>query len=114
MTVPPEDDRLPLNAAPLPESQGVPQALIDRWYGLDSTAYLTLKLTRQDLDLLFAAIDKTLVSQEHFRQAMMSWTSGDVDLANERNHLAAHTSIEARNALRGLFSAIMASAEVGE
>ncbi|QIE54963.1 hypothetical protein G5B40_05555 [Pikeienuella piscinae] len=100
-----------LDYPPLPEPKFIPKAIIDKWAAIDPDKYLALKLTRTDLDLLFATINQSIMAQEHFRQAMISWTAGDLASANNQSHLAAHKTVEAQNALRSLFTAIMAGAE---
>lgn len=104
--MPPRDD-LP----PLPDSFFIPQATIDRWFGIPPDHRVELSITRGELDQLFFAISKSVNAQSQFRQSMISWTQGNLDAANRLNRLAAQQEIESLNALRMFFNAVMAGAK---
>lgn len=104
--IPPKDDM-----PPLPESLPIPQKLVEHWLSMPASQQVALSVTRGEMDQLFNSINKLIIAQSHFRQAMIHWTSGELEKANKENHVAAHLEIESQNALRSFFAAIMAGAK---
>lgn len=89
----------------------IPRATIDRWLALPPDGYLAVRMTRRDLDHFFQSFDKLLFAQAQFQQAMIVWTNGQTDVANNLSENANRSLEAAQNNFRQFFGALMASAE---
>lgn len=107
-----EQPSLPLT--PPPEVYSIPRQIIDRWTGVQPEAYVTINLTRQDLDHLFFGFTKCLQAQGALQACIIEWSHGRIDPANVALSRAQALLTESQNEWRKLFTAIMSSAqEVG-
>jgi hypothetical protein len=100
----------PISLPPLPEEYSIPLQLIESWLQIPEHKYVSPNLTRADLDSLFNCIDKSLKAQANFQNAMVAWTSGNIEESNRLNHDARRLMLESSSAIRRFFAAIMASA----
>ena len=97
----------------LPQSYAIPVQLIETWLRISPADYVNVRLTRGDWDNLFIAINKLVDTQVHLQGCWLHWTNGNVSAANVSFHESQRTTIEAQNALRSYFAAVMASATQG-
>lgn len=95
---------------PLPTTHNIPKSLIDQWVEIPITEEVHVSLTRADLDGLFFTINNIVTSQAQVQEALVRYSNGDLDGANEQMDLSRRTNIEALNALRGLYTSLFASA----
>lgn len=95
---------------PLPESFGIPPALIEDWLTIPSQNPITAELRRGDLDNFYNSINRCIEAQYTFQDCMIDFTAGRVDAANGKLRTSQRKLIEAQNALRQFMASIMASA----
>lgn len=95
---------------PLPESFGIPAALVEDWLAIPHAAPVSPQLRRGDLDQFYSSISRCIDAQYTFQDCMIDFTNGRLDDANAKLRTSQRKLIEAQNALRQLMASIMASA----
>ena len=102
-----------MNEVPaLPTPFNIPPATVARWLALPSDRPLEAPLTRADLDNLFFAIDFNQKAIFSVQKALIDYTNGQLDEANNASSVASVQLAESANRLRIFMNAIMASATV--
>lgn len=103
-------DSTPPSVPPaLPESLSIPNGMLEKWFGFQPQEYIDFRVTREDLDKLFLAINQSIQSQSAMDQAFVDWTNGRTQDADQWMFEARRLRVESGNALRRFFMAIMAS-----
>ncbi|MBW3098654.1 hypothetical protein [Pseudohoeflea coraliihabitans] len=95
--------------APLPNSVTIPSQIIEKWVDIPETQFLDLRVTRVDMDRLYFSFDNMARAQALFQDAIIAHSNGQVDEANHLNHESRRLLIEAQNAHRLFFMALMSS-----
>ena len=103
----------PTSPPPLPEAYTIPIQLIEKWLAIPPAQYLELRISQGDLDSLYACIDRNIAAQSAFQNAIIEWTRGNAAQANLQIVESKRLLIESQNALRRLFTGIMAAAAQG-
>lgn len=105
---PPQEQ--PKSVPTFPPYYAFPEELLKRWIALPTETQFTITLTRGDIDnLLFGLLrggDAHLATEE----AIVRWSNGDVDGANESIAVMRMSVIERQNRIRLFFTAVMKNA----
>lgn len=98
---------------PLPESFGIPSALIEEWLSIPAHEPVTAELRRVDLDNFYNSINRCIEAQYTFQDCMIDFTAGRLDAANGKLRTSQRKLIDAQNALRQFMASIMATSVRG-
>jgi hypothetical protein len=107
---PPAGNSPPIAPRPLPEPYVLPPQLLEKWLAIPSSNYVTVQLTRHDIDQLFFGLSKGYSCQQFLHDCIVRWSNGDVPGANEALDNARRLAVEGDNNVRHFFAAIMAAA----
>jgi hypothetical protein len=97
----------------LPEAVNLPPALVDGWVRLRPDTPITASLTKADVDHLYFALNKSLISQDHLVTALTLAINGDTANASEHIQQSLTEIVEGQNRLRQLLISIMSNAVTG-
>jgi hypothetical protein len=95
---------------PLPEEFSIPRQVLDKWLSIPHADYINARLTRQDIDNLFFAINRSLQAQTATHDCLISWSNGSLVDANASLHNSKRLLIESGNNLRQFFTGLASSA----
>jgi len=90
----------------------IPESTVARWLAIDATKPLSIPITRNDIDHLFFAIDSIAIAQADLQKALIDYSNGKLDDANESSARAARKIQQSKNRLRVFMNAMMVSAGV--
>lgn len=83
---------------------------MEQWTQIPLEADVEVAITKGDLDNLYFAINHLNMSQASMQEALIKYSNGELDDANQFMDASRRSNIESLNALRGLFTALMSSA----
>ena len=95
---------------PLPSLHSMPKATIDQWVQIPADEYVSINITRNDIDNLYFSISNLITSQDALQEALIAYSNGELEQANEKMDSSRRYAIESMNSLRGLMAALMSSA----
>jgi hypothetical protein len=93
----------------VPEVYSVPTQLLEKWYDIDPNYYLSFRLTRQDVDKIYASVYKLARATESTQQCLINWSNGRTDDANHEMAKAQKLTAEAVSDARQVMAAVMVS-----
>lgn len=96
--------------SPLPQSVTIPTQLVEAWSRIAPATSLELRISRQDIDHLFFALDNFAHSQDHLVSSLQKAMSGDTVGAEAYMRLSTIRTIEGQNRARQMLISLMASA----
>jgi hypothetical protein len=96
---------------PLPDSNSIPRQLVEQWLQIPPSAYLEIRLTRNDWDHIFACLNASADAQVHLQTSLIYYSQGNLSAANKGLYEAQRSIILSQNALRNFFTAVMSAAK---
>ena len=94
----------------LPDSYVIPDQAITEWAALPPQAIATTALTKQQVDHLFFAINKIILSQDWLQACLIHTSNGRTEEGNSALNLSKSELIEAQNRLRQFMTEVMLTA----
>lgn len=98
-----------MNQPPLPEPVTISPQIVQRWQNVPAERLVGSGLSKADWDNLFFCLDHTIRASAEIQSALIAYSNGNIEEANERSWEASRRSVEAQNKLRQLMTAVMAS-----
>lgn len=95
---------------PTKEPWAFPPELLAHWVNIPEDQEMTFAITRRIIDHLFFSLNHMTLAQAHLDVALIAYSNGDLDTANQRLLAGRENTVDALDNARKMLSEIMSKA----